>query len=73
MTGPDDGAQRVERVLESALGSLSDWLELVRLHENERRIRIAAEEQIRRDHHTTAAMAVLSAAVLAFFFWLNHR
>lgn len=73
MTPPQDPNQRLERTLESALGALTDWLELVRQHENERRAVLAAEALARRDHLTRVVMAVLSGITIGFFFWLNHR
>ena len=71
MTSPPVSPQ-VERILESALGALSDWLELVRVHENERRARQEARARARRDHATRVVMAVLSAIVIAAFFWLGQ-
>ena len=61
------------RSLDQALGALSDWLELVRVHENDRRARLLAAERARRDQATWVVMAVLSAATIAFFFWLLVR
>jgi hypothetical protein len=62
----------VERILESALGALSDWLELIRVHENEHRARQEARVRARRDHATRVVMAVLSAIVIAAFFSLGR-
>jgi hypothetical protein len=73
MTSPQDPNQRLERVLESALGALSDWLELVRQHENERRAARALEARDRRDHLTRVVMMVLSGITIGAFFWLSHR
>jgi hypothetical protein len=64
---------RTERILESAFGALGDWLELVRRHDGERRERLAALERARRDHVTRLVMAVLSAAILVFFYLLPAR
>jgi hypothetical protein len=68
-----EDSARVERILENALGALTDWLELVRGHENDRRARLAAEQRIRSDHRTTVVMAALSAATIALLFWLSRR
>jgi beta-lactamase regulating signal transducer with metallopeptidase domain len=67
----DDGG-RTERMLESSLGALSDWLELVRQHENERRARLAEVDRARRDGRTRAVMMALVALTIALAFWLAH-
>lgn len=67
---PEDA--RVERIVETAFGGLADWLELVRLHENDRRQRLAAEARERRDHATRVVMTVLSAATLVALFLLTR-
>ena len=69
----DGGGSRVERILESALGALSDWLELVRHHEDDRRARLRAEARARNEHATRVVMALLAAATLGFFVWLSRR
>ena len=43
------------------------------VHENDRRARLLAAERARRDQATRVVMAVLSAATIAFFFWLSAR
>jgi hypothetical protein len=70
MTGP--GGSRAERILERALGALSDWLELVRQHENDRRARLQAEARARSGHQARVVMTILGAATLALFFWLSR-
>jgi hypothetical protein len=69
---PGDPSDRLERMLESSLGALTDWLELVRRHENERRARMIEDARAVRDHRTRVVMAVLSAAAIAFFFWWSR-
>jgi hypothetical protein len=68
---PED--PRTERILEGAFGALGDWLELVRRHEQERRVKLAALERARRDQVTRIVMAVLSAAILVAFHRLTGR
>jgi hypothetical protein len=68
---PED--DRIERMLESGLGAVSDWLELVRAHENERRARLAAEARARKDHLAIIVMVILSTLTVGFFVWLNNR
>ena len=72
MSPPPPVSPHVERILESALGALSDWLDLVRVHENERRVRQEARARARRDHATRVVMAVLSAIVIAAFFCVGR-
>lgn len=71
MSAHDDGQST--RVLETAFGALTDWLEAVRVHENERRSRQAAAEIARRNQSTIAVMALLSAVTIAFFLWLSRQ
>jgi hypothetical protein len=71
MTSQPGGGQPVERMLEAALGALSDWLELVRVHENDCRARLAEQARARREHATRVVMAVLAALAIGAFVALS--
>ena len=71
MSSPPVTSQ-TERILESALGALSDWLQLGRVHQTVYSARDEALARARRDHATRVVMAVLSAIVIAAFFCLGR-